>query len=70
MKISNFDEVLDRIEQLSLEDQVALIDVVKLRLVERRRTEIAQNIADAKAEYENGQAFRVSIDDVMAQLNQ
>jgi hypothetical protein len=70
MKISNFDEVLDRIEQLSLEDQVALIDVVKLRLVERRRTEIAQNIADAKAKYENGQALRVSIDDVMAQLNQ
>jgi hypothetical protein len=70
MNISNFDEVLDRVEQLSLEDQVALIDVVKLRLVERRRTEIAQNIATAKAEYKNGQAFRGSIDDVMAQLNQ
>jgi hypothetical protein len=70
MKTSNFDEVLDRVEQLSLEDQVALIDVVKLRLVERRRREIAQNIADAKTEYKNGQAFRGSIDDVMAQLNQ
>jgi hypothetical protein len=45
-----------------------LIDLIYCRRSERRRDEIAANIAIAAKEYEQGQVFRGSVDDVMAEL--
>jgi hypothetical protein len=55
--------------QFKSEDQQALIDLLQKRLVENRRSEIAANIVQAKAEYEAGQIVRGSIDDIMNELN-
>jgi hypothetical protein len=49
--------------------QQVLIDLLQKRLVENRRSEIAANIVQAKAEYEAGQIVRGSIDDIMNELN-
>ncbi|MGL5872270.1 MAG: hypothetical protein ACRC2R_07860 [Xenococcaceae cyanobacterium] len=66
---SKFNEILEQIETLSNDDQEILIDLVKRRLIERRRDEIAENITKAHQEYQSGEVFRGSVEDVIAELD-
>ncbi|MFU8771030.1 MAG: hypothetical protein ACNA8H_01285 [Anaerolineales bacterium] len=43
---SQFQQAIEVVESLSADDQLLLIDVIKRRLIEKRRTEIAQAAAD------------------------
>ncbi|MBW4693910.1 MAG: hypothetical protein KME27_19370 [Lyngbya sp. HA4199-MV5] len=69
MPLSTFDSILDEIEALSLDDQIALLDIMQRRLSDRRRDEIAANIAQAKKEYQLGHVFRGTVDEAIAELN-
>jgi hypothetical protein len=64
----SFDAVLESVEALSVEEQEALLDLVRRRLVERRRSEIAANMARAQEEYKTGKMFRGTVDELMAEL--
>jgi hypothetical protein len=66
-KVSNFEKVLDSVEALSVDEQETLIKLVGQRL---GREEIATNIAQARAEYQTGQAFRGTVEEVIAELGQ
>ena len=65
---TSFNQVLDLVEAMPDEEQMILFDLINRRRSERRRDEIAANIAIATKEYEQGQVFRGSVDDVMAEL--
>jgi len=65
---ATFNQVLDLIEAMPDEEQMILFDLINRRRSERRRDEIAANIKAAAKEYEQGQVFRGSVDDVMAEL--
>ncbi|HAA30015.1 MAG TPA: hypothetical protein DCE56_22920 [Cyanobacteria bacterium UBA8553] len=67
-QITSFNEILESVEKLSVEDQEALIDLVRRRLVERRRSEIATHIVKAQEEYQTGQVMRGTVDELMAEL--
>lgn len=69
MKISTFDNILDEIESLSPDDQLILLHIMQRRLNERRRIEIANNIAQAKQDYQAGNVFRGTVDEAIAELN-
>ncbi|NJM70637.1 MAG: hypothetical protein HC862_10610 [Scytonema sp. RU_4_4] len=69
-KISNFAKVLESVEALSPDEQEALIELVQRRLAERRREEIAANIAQAQVEYQSGEVFRGTVEEVIAELRQ
>ncbi|UBF28597.1 hypothetical protein K9N68_12380 [Kovacikia minuta CCNUW1] len=69
MTLSTFDNILDAIETLSPNDQIALFNIVQRRLSDRRRTEIATNIAKAKQDYQSGNVFRGTVDEAIAELN-
>lgn len=49
-----FREVLEAVDALSLEEQEELMDVVRRRLIERRRLDLTSEIAEAEAEYDSG----------------
>ena len=66
---SNFNEILDQIDNLSYADQEMLIDIVKKRLIENRRDEIADNRKKAHQEYKLGNVFRGSVEDIINELN-
>ncbi len=70
MQSVTFNSVLEEIETLSSEDQAALIVILQRRLIESRRAKIADNIAQAKQDYQSGDVFRGTIDEAIAQLNQ
>ncbi|WP_238393129.1 hypothetical protein [Myxacorys almedinensis] len=65
---SKFEQTLSEIDALSLEEQESLIQIVQRRLAERRRVEIAANIAQAKTEYAAGRVFRGNAEQIMAEL--
>jgi hypothetical protein len=65
---SQFETVLESVEQLPEDDQEVLVDLVRQRLAERRRRGIAKNIADAREEYQTGKAHRGSVDDFLAEM--
>lgn len=69
MHTPTLDSILDEIESLSSDEQMVLLDIVKRRLSDRRRAEIAANIAQAKQEYQSGQVFRGTVDEAIAELN-
>lgn len=69
LQASKLDQVLESIEVLSIEEQEMLIDLINRRLVEKRRDEIAKNIAQAQKDYEEGNAFQGSVEDIIAELN-
>jgi hypothetical protein len=68
MKTYNFDKIIESVEEMSDDEQLTLVELIAHRITERRRDEIAINIMGANEDYANGQVFRGSVADVMAEL--
>ena len=68
MPSTTFDEVLDAIEHLSIEQQADLVDVVRRRLAERGRQQIVADAREARAEFAAGKTRARSIDDLMSEI--
>jgi hypothetical protein len=64
-----FSQILEMIDYLSFDEQDDLINIVKHRQIEKRREQIAQNISQARQDYQKGNVFRGNIDDIIAELN-
>jgi hypothetical protein len=65
MLMPRFEEVLDAVDSLSTTDQEILIEVIRHRLAERRRDEIAANLAEARAAHQRGDVQRGSAKDLL-----
>jgi hypothetical protein len=68
MPTTTFDEILDDIEHLPVEQQADLVDVVRRRLAERGRQRIVSDAREARAEFAAGKTTATSIDDLMREL--
>ena len=65
---STFQVALETVEKLTLGDQEMLLEVVRRRLVERKRTGLAEDIAAAREAYRRGDVRRGTVEDLMAEL--
>ena len=63
-----FREALEPIESLPEEDRRDLLDIVRRRLVEERRVEIAKSIQAARGEWARGEVKRGTVDDLLREL--
>ena len=68
MSIVSFQEIIDSIEVLSLEDQDYLLELIQKRRIEKRRSEIAKNAQLTFAGLDLGTAKKGNVDDLMADL--
>ena len=68
-QISGFQEVLNAIESLSLDDQLALLDVLRNRLKLRQRHQIVQEVQEVRQEFMEGIFKSGSVDDFLAELD-
>lgn len=68
VETSTLQTAIEVVEQLSEEDQAYLIDIIYRRLVEKRREELVQEVAEARESYRIGQVRRGTIDELMAEL--
>jgi hypothetical protein len=63
-----FQEALDTVESLTIDEQTMLIEIIQNRLREQQRQELLKNVAQAEKEYAQGNFRRGSVDDLMAEL--
>ncbi len=64
----SFQQVIDIVELLSAEDQETLIELIRRRLIERRRTAIAQNVRETLQAVREGRAQVGSVEDLQRDL--
>ena len=67
-EVVTFDEVLDAIEHLPMEQQADLVEVVRRRLAERGRQRIVTDAREARAEHAAGNTHAMSVDDLMREI--
>jgi hypothetical protein len=61
----NLNQVLQNISELSLDEQLYLSELLQKRLIDVRRTEIANRVQEAEANYRSGNVRSGSIADLM-----
>lgn len=69
MPKTRFDQILEMIENLPLDEQEDIINIARNRQIEQRREEIATNITNARLEYQQDEVFRGSLEDIIDELN-
>jgi hypothetical protein len=67
--IPQIGDVLNAADELSLEDQEALLDILRRRIIDRRRQVLRAEIEEAKEEYKRGLAKVVTVDELMDEIN-
>jgi hypothetical protein len=65
---STFDQLLEAVEHLPTDEQVALIDVVQRRLAELGRQRVADEVDEGRAANAAGRCRDASIDEIMREI--
>ena len=65
----SFDELLDTIDQLPIDQQETLVEVIQRRLIDLRRQEIAKHAAEARKLYSAGKLPKGTVEELMADLD-
>jgi hypothetical protein len=67
---SRFQEVIDKVEALPPDDQMLLIELIRQRLIQHRRDELASDISESRTAYERGEVRRGTVADLMEDLGE
>jgi len=65
---SRFQQVIETVEALPPDDQLLLIEIIRQRLIQPRRAELAAEIAEARDAYQRGDVRRGTVADLMKEL--
>ena len=68
-QISAFQQAIEAVESLTLQDQVALLELLQKRLAKQRRKELVQDVLAVREEYAQGQMQFGSVDDFLAEID-
>lgn len=63
-----FAELLDAVDDLPLEDQAELVEIVRRRLVERGREELAKEVQQARSDFQAGRCAPRSPEEILRDL--
>lgn len=65
-----FDEILDKVEEMDLEDQAMIIDMVRNRYKEKSREEILKHAQETLEEHRKGLTSKGSVTDLLRELEE
>ena len=65
---SIFQKAIESVEMLPVDDQLLLVEIIKRRLIEHRRTELVAMVAEARESYRTGNVRRGSAEDLLREL--
>jgi hypothetical protein len=65
---TSFSEVLEAVGKLSLDEQQTLLVIVRHRLAEQSRKRLAQDVREAREEFEKGQCDATTAEDLMKEI--
>lgn len=67
--VPQFQDALETVEKLPLDDQAALVKIVSQRLIEEGRVELAQDVREAREAFRKGDVQRGSVSDLLKELD-
>ncbi len=65
---TKFNEILDKVEKMSLEDQNLVIEILRNRYIEIRREEILKNAQRSLEEYKSGKTSQGKVADLLKDM--
>jgi hypothetical protein len=66
--MSTFSEVVDATGDLSVDEQETLVEILRRRIAMQNRSALVRDVAEARAEYRNGQTSTKSASDIMDEV--
>ncbi len=63
-----FADILEAAGSLSLEEQEVLVEILNRRLIERRRAELAADVADADRQFQQGECRPARPDELLREI--
>jgi homoserine kinase len=70
IKTSAFQQAIETVESLSLEDQEILLDILQKRLHQQKREKLIEEIQEVEQEYAEGKVKFGSADEFLAELDE
>ena len=68
-KSSDFQRVIEDVETLPIDDQLLLIEIIRQRLIQHRRSELITQVAEAREAYQTGNVRRGTVEDLLKELD-
>ena len=65
---TTFNDVLESIDKLTLDEQETLMEVLHRRLIDYRRSELSEEIRDAQQEFREGACKRATPSEIMKEI--
>jgi hypothetical protein len=69
MRTSAFQQAIESVENLSLEDQEILLDLLQKRLHQAKRTKLSQEITEVRQEFAEGNLQYGSVEQFLAEVD-
>ncbi|MFA7421283.1 MAG: hypothetical protein WCZ90_16485 [Melioribacteraceae bacterium] len=66
--IMSFDNMLDNVSKLPADEQLMLAEIIKKRIIEQRRKELAVSVKEGMIEYNSGKAKTGTVDDFLRDI--
>jgi hypothetical protein len=70
IKSSDFQRVIETVETLTIDDQFLLVEIIRQRLSQYRRSQLIAEVAEARQAYQAGNVQRGTVDDLLKELDQ
>lgn len=67
---SSFQELIESVEALPLDDQQILMDIINRRIIEQRREELFSDMEKSLQAYRKGEVRIGSVDDLLRDLDE
>jgi hypothetical protein len=67
---SRFQEVIEMVEALPPDDQELLVEIIRRRLIQQRRGEIAAEVQEARRAYQQGEVRRGTVARLLRELQE
>ncbi len=63
-----FAELLDAVDEMTIEEQAELVEIVRRRLIERRRGGLAKEIQQARHDFQAGRCAPKTPDEILGDI--
>lgn len=64
----SFQDLIDAVESLPLDDQSMLVELINKRINEKRRAELVAEVGEAREAFRKGEVKRGTVEDLMKDL--
>ena len=66
--VQTFHKVLEDVDHLSLDEQETLVDIIRKRLIEKRRRQIIADVIEGEKEFAAGTLKPASVAEIMREI--